>query len=210
MDGRETAIPSTQSNPTNNIVLQIVHGPRTPVSAFPTMPGLEEISTLLNNVSSHLADDLGDNQEGLSSEVRPTIYVSTLPNVKLLGVWSRYRFTCPITTITTSKDRWIVCVFVSSWESSFLGNSYHLESLLIQIFLRGVWRCNQDQWDPGMTQSRLMSWYESYKWVKVVKWCHKNTSLWPVVQPEEAKWSRGSWIRQFLVPRADNPRSKSF
>ena len=89
MDKRQ---PPTQSNPTNNIVLQIVHGPRTPVSAFPTMPGLEEISTLLNNVSSHLADDLGDNQEGLSSEVRPTIYVSTLPNVKLLGVWSRYRF----------------------------------------------------------------------------------------------------------------------
>ena len=27
-------------------------------------------------------------------------------------------------------------------------------------------------------------------------------SLWPVVQPEEAKGSRGFGIRQFLVPRA--------
>ena len=159
MDGRETAIPSTQSNPTNNIVLQIVHGPRTPVSALPTMPGLEEISTLLNNVSLTQLMILVTikNASCQRCDHRP-IYVPTLPNVKLLGVWSRYRFTCPITTITTSKDRWIVCVFVSSWESSFLGNSYHLESLLIQIFLRRVWRCNQDWWDPGIPLACCTTW----------------------------------------------------
>ena len=67
--------PPIQSNPTNNIVLQIVHGPNTPDSASPTVPSLAEISTLFNNVSSRPTDDLGDNQEGLSSEVRPTIYV---------------------------------------------------------------------------------------------------------------------------------------
>ena len=64
--------PPVQTNPTNNIVVQIVQGPRTPDSDLPTVPSLTENSTLPNDGSSHPTDD---NQEALSSEVGQSMFM---------------------------------------------------------------------------------------------------------------------------------------